>query len=180
MNADELRVIIDAADRTHKYVWLKHDSDRTPSLGTFAISDDGYLKVGLYLSFIDDYEGIMKIRPENVEWAHVSTKTWESDLRERLTYAETSNTLVRLHFSDFIEPQLFNHQFYNSDNGTVAFGNFVHEQTRSSDPTRSRIPLRILLDIENTDIPSSSINESEEFAHVCDEPNLCHFAEKVA
>ena len=179
MNAEDLTTLFDAAQRAEKYVWLKHRLDRHPKLGSFSLSDDGYLCVALYLSFIDDYEGMMKIRPDCVEWAHVSTQTLTSVMRDRLAHAETNETLVRLSFSDSIEPQLMKHQFYATQGGgTVMFGNFVHEQSLLSDPVRSRIPLNVLLDIANTDIPSSSINKSDRFSEICDEPNLCHFAEK--
>lgn len=178
MNAEELLEVFDAAEAAGKYVWLKHRFDRRPLHQSFVMADDGTVLVGLYLSFLDDCEGLARIETEHVEWAHVSSQTTESVICERLDRAEQSETLVRLTFADRLAAVLFHHLLHASTpNGRITSGHFVQQETLHKAMCRSRVPLRVLLDVENTSIPVSAAKECDDFFTACDEPNLEHFRE---
>jgi hypothetical protein len=178
MTTEELVAIFDAAERAEKYVWLKHCFDRNPICGEFSFGENRTIRVGMYLSFIDGYEGLSQIDPEHVEWAHVSTQTTISAMRERLTEAGNSKTLVKLLFLDSIPPQLVRYDYYTTRGGdSVLLGYFVHQLSLTANPVRSRVPLKVLLDVQNTDIPSDAALPTEDFSTRYAHPNLCHFAE---
>jgi hypothetical protein len=180
MEADELQAVFDEGEQSEKLVWLKHRFDPRPVRDAFCIRQDGRIEVSLYCAGIDDYEGSMTICPGDVEWAHVSKQTYHSVLRDRLTHAETTQTLVRLFFSDSLPPQLAKHDFYTStDLGTEIFCFFVAEARMVFDSRRSRIPLNVLLDIENCDIPNSAVSEYASFEELMLNPNLKLFWEKT-
>lgn len=182
MNAEELNKIFAAANKAEKYVWLKSQFDPNPLHREFFCNENGTINSRLYLPFIDDYEGTIQLTPDRVEWAHVSTQTSESAMRDRLATAKSSQTLVRLHFANLIEPTLIKHDYFQSHAAsklrtTVMFGYFVQDHTYLSAKSRSRILLSCLLDIENTDISNSKTTESLDFFSNSDDPHLTEFDE---
>lgn len=180
MDANELQAIFEEGEQAEKLVWLKHRFDPKPVCDGFRIEHNGRIEVSLYCAGIDDYEGAMTIRPSDVEWAHVSKQTYHNVMRARLTHAETTQTLVRVFFSDFLPPQLVKHYFYTStDVGTAMFCNFVAEDRMVFDSRRSRIPLNVLLDIQNSDISNSAVSEYASFEELMANPNLQLFWEKT-
>lgn len=179
MDSNELKAVFDEGERTERLVWLKHRFDPKPVCDEFCFEESGKIYVSLYFSGTDDYEGLMSIGPADVEWAHVSSQTYESVLRERLTLAEKSQTLVRVFFTDFMPPQLVKHYFHTStDVGTAMFCFFMNEERLLYDSVRSRIPLKVVLNIENTSIPNHAVSECSTFQEIMSEPNLSVFWER--
>ncbi len=186
MQAEELGTLLCEAKQVQKYVWLKHRLDRTPQLGTFTLDEYGTIDVALYLSFINDHEGLLQIRPEDVEWAHISNQDYIPAMKARLSHAAVTATLVRIRFSDFLKRQLFRfvppildeddwHTEFHSNYS--ALGHFVQEETLFSDPEISRVPIGQLLSIENTDIRSDSVIPREDFIDSCCDWNLRFYHE---
>ncbi len=179
MKTDELRAIFEEGERLHKLVWLKHRFDPRPTCDEFCLDDSETLYVSLYFSGTDSYEGLMAISPSDVEWAHVSQQTYENVMRDRLAHAKTTQSLVRVYFSDFLPPQLAQHHFCTStEAGTEMVCCFISEDRNVSDSRRSRIPLKVLRDVENTEFSNASFAEHPSFQDVMSDQHLALFWER--
>ncbi len=182
MLAGELAEILQIAELESKYVWLKHQLDPRPRRDRYYLNDDGTINAYIYLSFLDAHQGLLALDPEQVEWAHVSSQVWPWTMCERIEKAKHSQTLIRLVFSDFLEPWLFRSQSVKEETvqnsrcaESVLYGNFVDGRDLKSDPNTSRIRLDVLLDVENTDIAIERAAPCLHFHENCGEPHLRFF-----